>query len=93
MIHVSQDGKMFDVLVVCTESQFVPCQMHYSTLNRRDLLEVYIRLQVTVILLHFQVNIFSHSPSNYLLFILYPYGASLVAQMVKNLPAMRETWV
>ena len=22
-----------------------------------------------------------------------PFGASLVAQMVKNLPAMRETWV
>ena len=24
---------------------------------------------------------------------MYVWGASLVAQMVKNLPAMRETWV
>ena len=33
------------------------------------------------------------SPSNYLLFILHSYGASVVAQMVKNLPATWEVWV
>ena len=38
-------------------------------------------------------NIFSHCVDFLFMLFMVSFGASLVAQMVKNQPAMQETWV